>query len=62
MLQEIKKFGTGVFACVLDSFDYVNALEKILPSIAKQKVEAGGFMVLRPDSGDPVDSVLKGLR
>ncbi len=46
----------------MDSYDYVNALEKIIPSIAKQKIEKGGFMVLRPDSGDPVEAVLKGLR
>jgi hypothetical protein len=46
----------------MDSFDYSNALEKVLPSIAKQKVDQGGFMVLRPDSGDPVEAVLMGLK
>jgi hypothetical protein len=30
----------------------------VLPSIAAEKVAAGGFMVLRPDSGDPVEVVL----
>jgi hypothetical protein len=27
--------------------------------VASKKVEAGGFWVLRPDSGDPVDVVLQ---
>ncbi|CAG8765498.1 5769_t:CDS:2, partial [Cetraspora pellucida] len=46
----------------MDSYDYTNALNKILPSIATQKVEKGGFMVLRPDSGDQVEVVLMALR
>ncbi|RKP33395.1 nicotinate phosphoribosyltransferase family-domain-containing protein [Dimargaris cristalligena] len=58
----IDRFGTGVFACVMDSYDYVAALEKILPVVAQQKLAKGGFMVLRPDSGDPADMVLMGLR
>jgi nicotinic acid phosphoribosyltransferase len=46
----------------MDSYDYSNALNKILPSISKQKLDKGGFMVLRPDSGDPVEAVLMGLK
>lgn len=33
----------------------------MLPSIAKKKVGRGGFMVLRPDSGDPIEAVLMAL-
>lgn len=33
----------------------------MVPSIAEAKVGAGGFIVLRPDSGDPVETVLAGL-
>ncbi|CAG8512128.1 4381_t:CDS:10 [Cetraspora pellucida] len=62
ILRMIDRFGIGVFACVMDSYDYANALNKILPSIAAQKVEKGGFMVLRPDSGDQVEVVLMALR
>jgi len=59
----IDKFGTGVFACVMDSYDYINALENVLPIIAKKKIEKkGGFMVLRPDSGDPTEAVLLGIK
>jgi nicotinic acid phosphoribosyltransferase len=57
----IDKYGTGVFACVLDSYDYANCLNNILPQIAEKKKKAGGHFVLRPDSGDPVEAVLMGL-
>jgi nicotinic acid phosphoribosyltransferase len=62
ILRMIDKFGTGAFACVMDSYDYSYALEHVLPSIATEKINAGGFMVLRPDSGDPVATVLMALR
>lgn len=61
MTQLLEQFGSGVCACVMDSYDYTNALEKVLPSVAKLKVEKGGFLVLRPDSGDPVKVVLQAL-
>lgn len=32
---------------------------QVVPVVAQKKVEAGGFWVLRPDSGDPVDVVLQ---
>jgi nicotinamide phosphoribosyltransferase len=57
----IDKFGAGVFACVMDSYDYRRALYEILPRIAERKKAQGGVMVLRPDSGDPVEAVLMGL-
>ena len=59
VLNMIERFGNGTFACVLDSYDYTHALEHLLPSIAKEKLKRGGFMVLRPDSGDPTDAILK---
>ncbi|CAG8570959.1 6145_t:CDS:10 [Paraglomus occultum] len=62
IMQMIEKFGSGVFACVMDSYDYANALEKVLPSVASAKVGKGGFMVLRPDSGDQAEVVLMALR
>lgn len=33
----------------------------MLPSVAQQKLEKGGMLVLRPDSGDPVQAVLMAL-
>jgi nicotinic acid phosphoribosyltransferase len=61
MLRAVEEFGEGVFACVMDSYDYVKALEELLPSIAKRKIEKGGVLILRPDSGDPVTVVLQAL-
>lgn len=57
----IDKFGTGLFACVMDSYDYAQALSKVLPAIASKKVGKGGYLVLRPDSGDPTEAVLMAL-
>ena len=56
-------YGDGLFACVMDSYDYANALDNILPSVASKKMARGdgGYMVLRPDSGDPVEAVLMAL-
>lgn len=51
--------GDSIFACVMDSYDYVHALERLLPAIAAEKIERGGFMVLRPDSGDPAEAVVQ---
>jgi len=58
----ISHFGKGLFACVLDSYDYSNCLDNIIPQIKAKKEAAGGHMVFRPDSGDPVESVMLGLR
>ncbi|KAI7829479.1 nicotinate phosphoribosyltransferase family-domain-containing protein [Gamsiella multidivaricata] len=58
----IEHFGEGVFACVMDSYDYQRALDSVLPAVASFKLEKGGFLVLRPDSGDIIESVLQGLR
>jgi len=46
----------------MDSYDYAKALSDILPSLASIKLKKGGFLVLRPDSGDQVEAVLMGLR
>ncbi len=35
----IERFGTGVFAIVMDSYDYSAALEQVLPSVATKKVQ-----------------------
>lgn len=60
----IDKFGGpgSVFACVMDSYDYDNALTKVLPAVAKEHKQKGGLLVLRPDSGDPVECIVKALQ
>jgi nicotinic acid phosphoribosyltransferase len=62
MVRLLEMYGSKICACVMDSYDYMNALEKVLPSVAQLKTEKGGFLVLRPDSGDPIDVVMKALQ
>jgi len=59
----IRHFGGdgAVFACVMDSYDYVRALYEVVPRVKEEHEKKGGLMVLRPDSGDPVECVLQGL-
>ncbi|PJF17628.1 hypothetical protein PSACC_02573 [Paramicrosporidium saccamoebae] len=62
ILQTMEQFGDGAFACVMDSYDYANALEVVLPTVIESfKLKSGGFMVLRPDSGDSLQAVLDAL-
>jgi nicotinamide phosphoribosyltransferase len=60
--NEIEHFGDGLFAAVMDSYDYDNALNEVLPKVAPNCKAKGGVMVIRPDSGDPVTQVIKGLK
>lgn len=54
--------GGGIHACVLDTRDYGAALATLVPRFAPAQQAAGGHFVLRPDSGDPVEAVLAGLK
>ena len=50
------------YACVMDSFDYEAALETVTTGALKDKIiSKGGTFVCRPDSGNPVDVVMKAL-
>jgi len=62
IVKQIENFGHGIFSIVMDSYDYDNALDVILPKVAKSVIEKKGFLVIRPDSGDPVEQVIKGLK
>lgn len=49
-----------IFACVSDSYDIYNACENLWGDALKDKViNNGGTLVVRPDSGDPVEVTLK---
>lgn len=61
MIRLIEEYGTGTYACVMDSYDYAHALSSLLPQIATLKLEKGGIMVLRPDSGDPIATIIMAL-
>ena len=50
----LEKYPTGLVACVSDSYDIENAVEKIWGGSLRDKVlQRTGTLVIRPDSGDP---------
>jgi nicotinamide phosphoribosyltransferase len=58
----IKQFGGGLFAVVSDSYDIFNACENIWGGVLKDEVLAApGTLVIRPDSGDPKETVIQCL-
>lgn len=58
----VDRYGAGVFATVADSYDYAGFLAGVVPAVAPRVKAKGGFHVVRPDSGDPVQCVVDGLR
>ena len=56
------KFPREMVACVMDSYDYDNALAFILPKVRDKIVRNECRFIIRPDSGDAVEQVMKGLR
>src|SRR5207248_10994625 len=58
----VERFGRpgGIFAVVSDSYDLYHAVEHIWGERLRQKViDSGATLVVRPDSGDPVEVVSK---
>lgn len=47
------------FSAVLDSYDYWNVVENILPQLKKEILNHNGCILIRGDSGDCVDVVTK---
>lgn len=47
------------FSCVLDSYDYWNVIDNILPQIHDEIMAHNGCMLMRGDSGDCVEVVTK---
>jgi nicotinic acid phosphoribosyltransferase len=60
----INEYPDKTVACVMDSYNYDHALEKVLPLVKTLIHSKGdkGVFVIRPDSGDSVIQVLKALR
>jgi len=56
--------GTGkILAVVSDSYDYFNAVGNIWgKELITEVLDANCTLVIRPDSGDPVEMIIKGLR
>lgn len=45
------------FSCVLDSYDYDNIVDNVIPSLKKEILEHNGCLLVRGDSGDCVKVV-----
>ena len=53
-------FPSGIVACVSDSFNIFNAVENLWGSRFKEQIlQRNGTLVIRPDSGDPVQTLSK---
>ena len=57
MLTEL--YPNTSFSCVCDSYDYWNVVENILPKLKKEILAHNGCMLVRGDSGDPIEVVTK---
>lgn len=57
LLTEIHK--NDSFSVVCDSYDYWNVVENLLPSIKSEILNHNGCMLIRGDSGDPVEIVTR---
>lgn len=55
MLTEL--YPNTSFSCVLDSYDYWNVIDNILPKLHKEILDHNGCMLMRGDSGDCVEVV-----
>lgn len=52
----LKQYPSGYVACVSDSFDIYNACDKLWGDVLREETLArSGTLVVRPDSGDPVE-------
>ena len=56
----LQQYPEGLVAVVSDSYDIYNACEKIWGEVLKDEIlQRNGTLVVRPDSGEPKDVVLK---
>jgi nicotinamide phosphoribosyltransferase len=57
--QILDTYPTGIVSAVSDGYDFFKVLTEVLtePTLHKRIVERDGTLVIRPDSGDPVDIV-----
>ncbi len=53
----LKRFPVGILSVVSDTFDLWKLITYILPRLKDQIMAREGKLVIRPDSGDPVDIV-----
>ena len=51
----LEKYPKGIISVVSDTFDLWKVVTKYLPQLKEQILARDGKLVIRPDSGDPVD-------
>lgn len=61
-LRLLEQNPTGILSAVSDSYDLWNVLTNVLPEIKEQILARDGKLVIRPDSGDPVDILTGSLK
>lgn len=55
--RSIEKFPTGILSLVSDTYDYFKILTETLPKLKDQIMARDGKLVIRPDSGKPIDII-----
>lgn len=55
--EMLERFPNGFISIVSDGFDYWKMIEEIVPKYKEQILSRDGRVVIRPDSGDPVDII-----
>lgn len=58
----LDQFPTGILSVVSDSFDLWKVCTEFLPKLKEQILSRDGKLVIRPDSGDPVDIICGHLK
>lgn len=53
----MKVFPTGILSVVSDTFDLFKLITEYLPALKDEIMNRDGKLVIRPDSGDPVDII-----
>ena len=53
----LSKFPKGILSVVSDTFDLFKVITEYLPRLKEEILSRDGKLVIRPDSGDPVDIV-----
>lgn len=53
----LKTYLTGPLSVVSDTFDFFKVLTKYLPMLKDEIMQRDGKLIIRPDSGDPVDII-----
>lgn len=56
-LRLLRLYPTGILSVVSDTWDLWKVLTEYLPAIKKEILTRDGKLVIRPDSGDPVDII-----